>query len=279
MRRVWVAGCAGLIVAAVLAGCSESPSGSNVPTALEVADVDVDPASRLGAIAGVVVDEAIRPIGNASVRVQGLDLNLTTGADGLFSVADLEPGVHFVSVSADGFLPTQTSTEVLAGQVSNVRFLLQVDPTPQPFHQTIKFDGFVDASAPLVSYSAAIVTVDVLNMSLCSCVWRFDSGNATTIVFEMVWESSGDPPNEPADLYYQMYEEDKSGITIQSEYVTSPYVVHVDREALWGNWTYFRVHFGGSSNWVNVNQPFTAFATFFYNGEAPDGWSIVAGDT
>ena len=46
-----------------------------------------------------------------------------------------------------------------------------------------------------------------------------------------------------------------------------------------GNWTYFRVHFGGSSNWVNVNQPFTAFATFFYNGEAPDDWSLVAGDT
>jgi hypothetical protein len=276
MRVVYLAV---LVLAPGLAGCSEEPGDRASASALEVPDVDVDPSSQLGAIAGVVVDEAIRPIEGATVRIKGLEGNRTTGADGSFSVTDLAPGVYFVSITAARFLPTQTSTDVRAGEVADVRFLLQADPAPQPFHTTIKHDGFIDTSVPLASYVVDILLVDVANMTLCDCVWRFDSGNATTIVFEMAWESTSDPPTEPADLYYQMYEEDKQGITIQSEYVTSPYVVHLDREALWGNWTYFRVHFGGSSNWANLNQPFTAYATFFYNGEAPEGWSLVAGDT
>lgn len=129
-----------------------------------------------------------------------------------------------------------------------------------------------------MTYSIDIVLADAANTTLCECLWHFDSGNATTIVFEMAWEPASEPPTEPMDLYYQMYEEGKEGISIESEYVTTPYVAHFDREAIWGEWTNFRVHFGGSSGWVNTNQAFTSFATFWYNGEAPEGWSVVAGN-
>lgn len=266
------------LVATMLAGCAETPSASNLPDTLQVEDVAVDPGSALGAISGVVVDEAIRPVKGASVEVQGLG-NVTTSDAGTFAFKDLQPGAYFLSVAAPRFLPVQTSVEVRAGQSASVRVLLPVDPTPQPFHQTIQFDGFIQANPGAAGYLLDIVLVDVLNQSLCTCVWRFDSGNATTIVFEMVWESTGDPPTEPADLYYQMYEEDKSDITIESEFVHSPYLAHFDRESIWGDWTYFRVHFGGSSTWVNFNQAFTSYVTFFYNGEAPEGWSIASGNT
>lgn len=143
MRWAWAA--AILVAATAVAGCAEQGGDGDVPAALQVEQVDVDPASRLGAISGVVVDEAIRPIRNATVSVPGKD-NLTTGPEGTFAFEDVEPGVHFVSVVATGYLPVQTSVDVLAGTAATVRLLLPIDPTPQPFHVTIKYDGFIDAS-------------------------------------------------------------------------------------------------------------------------------------
>src|ERR1041385_7398226 len=97
---------------AVLAGCSGSPrapaeilvqsdpqSGTDevhsgngtVPAAT------APPPKTRGHIAGVVVDEAIRPIAGAKVRLPGMDLARTTDRDGAFGFVDLLAGPYYRS--------------------------------------------------------------------------------------------------------------------------------------------------------------------------------------
>src|SRR5687768_8662219 len=82
-----------LLSSVVLAGCSDDPAP---PAASDdgTADVEVDEDAKTGAISGVVVDEAIRPIRNATVQLAGKDVNQTTDEHGQFVFQDLEPGTY-----------------------------------------------------------------------------------------------------------------------------------------------------------------------------------------
>src|SRR5688500_17265416 len=101
------------LLAAVLAGCSGSPSSpgeigveSQPPEAVRsnetmAALFTPSPKTR-GHLAGVVVDEAIRPIEGAQVRLPGLDLERKSDRDGSFGFVDLHPGPYFLTVNASG---------------------------------------------------------------------------------------------------------------------------------------------------------------------------------
>src|ERR1041385_3723032 len=111
MRGVALAA-AVLVLAAVLAGCSGSPSApaevlvqsQPQPGAEEVHSSNGTAAAALapppktrGHIAGVVVDDAIRPIAGAKVKLPGMDLAPTTDRDGAFGFVDLLPGPYYRS--------------------------------------------------------------------------------------------------------------------------------------------------------------------------------------
>ena len=271
--RAWA-----LLAVVVLAGCSGDDVPRKAPDQFDLDDVEVETTQTTGGIRGVVVDQAIRPIAGATLSLVDGARNTTTDDGGQFAFGALEPGAYFLHASAPGFTPVQASAEVSAGAITDVRVLMTADLSPVPYHETIAFDGFIDHSVPLATYIADIFLTSLLNQSICKCWQVFDSGPATTIVFEMVWEATSEPPVGEADLYYQFAEHDGPTQNIQSEFHASPILEHFDREALFGNWTVFDVHYGGGSNWVQVNQKFSSFITLWYNAPAPEGWSLVAGD-
>lgn len=265
-----------LALVVVLAGCSDPATTADGLSALDIDDVEVETTSALGGIRGIVVDEAIRPIAGANLSVVGSGLTATTDAGGVFTFDNLEPGAYFIAVAAPRFIGTQASAEVSAGQITDVRVLLSLDPTPAPFVETIQYDGFIEASAPLASYIIDIVVTSFTNSSVCDCWWVFaSSGNVTTVVFEYVWE-----PSTPlgSDMYYQFYEHACDEQHIHSEFVESPFLAHIER-SFWQveGCDQLAIHFGGSATGVNVNQAFRAFISQWSNGIPPEGWSVAGG--
>src|SRR5690242_6986744 len=107
---------AALLGVACLGGCSDGASGS------------AEVASSVGLLRGVVVDEAIRPLGNASVTAAGTTatVNATTTDDGLFAFEGLEPGVYVVTVTKQFYSSQQTTADVRLGEEGPlVKFTLQ----------------------------------------------------------------------------------------------------------------------------------------------------------
>lgn len=194
------------LVALLLAGCS-SPQGAPA-TAQETFDeeVEVHVTATTGAIRGVVVDEAIRPLGGAQVtlmRADG-DLQANTTDSGSFSFSDLDPGTYFVAAVKAGFHQMQTSAEVVAGDAEPpiLRIQLQRDASQVAYHYAQSQTGYI-----MCTTAAAAVCGGpnlVVDLMLCPVFqvcpgpvtpdrfglhFYFDP-NATFVQAEMVWDST-----------------------------------------------------------------------------------------
>src|SRR5688572_23928185 len=103
-----------LMTVPLLAGCtggSADAQDKGIEELEEQAakDVDVQATADTGVIRGIVVDEVIRPIEGATVRLMVTPpVTTKTSATGGFGFEELEPGTYFVKISAEGFAPTQT---------------------------------------------------------------------------------------------------------------------------------------------------------------------------
>jgi hypothetical protein len=255
------------LLTAFLAGCSGGGKDDGPGSPLD--GVDVQPVGEgKGAVAGVVVDEAIRPIAGAEVSMAG-EVVATTGDDGVFVLDALDPGLAVFAVSAEGFFPIQTSADVLPGETSQVRVQLPRDARPQPYHVTYALDGFMEAST---GYAQTYVE-DAAATPLCDCRLVFTpEPNATTLVYEAYWEHTLPDPGGLAEYYWIVYQTEGEGG--DEGYCLSPCVQQLG--------------FGGFTPGAEVvarldspdtpvfQQPFKLFVTVFYHGEAPDGWTLAA---
>jgi hypothetical protein len=263
-----------LAVLGFLAGCASkaTPSGDALQQSLEA--VTVQASATAGSIRGVVVDEAIRPIARVHVRMEGR--NLTADEQGRFAIGDVAPGTHFVQASADGYLPTQTSALVEAGKVSDLRIALASDLSPKPFHDTMKFKGFIQASVGIATYATDLFANDT-GLSLCACTLYFQlDPTVKTVVYEAAWTEALPPPTGPSQFYWEV--EGVEAENIQSAYEASPILHHLPA-AQWPNVTHMQARLTGPAEWVESNQEFQMFVTLFHQADAPKGWSIVKGDT
>lgn len=85
-----------------------------------------DEQPMTGTILGFVSDyaNANTPVAGASVTINGKGLTKTTGSDGRYEFADLEPGTYSLAVSADGYQSTTKQVTVYVGQTANCDFQL-----------------------------------------------------------------------------------------------------------------------------------------------------------
>lgn len=270
-----------LLSTVVLAGCSgdgggKAPDATDTPQA---ADIDVDPKSSLGAISGVVVDLAIRPIAGASVGLtQGG--NTTTDDAGRFAFVDLEPGAYFFTVSRAGFLATQGQAQVVAGEATSTRIQLQTDLTPVAYHETVAKDGFISYGASIATFALNLVMDEFLGEGTCNCYVQFNTGpGAVAIVIEATWEPAiACPAGTTDDMYWQIYEGDTESIHIQSAFEANPIYAVIDKKEAWdANQTSFEASVTEGGDCPRYNQQYKAFYTTWYVDFPPDGWSIVAG--
>jgi hypothetical protein len=233
--RAVVATC--LFAGALLAGCS---AGNDDAAKGKTADQDFDDLAlaateTTGVIRGVVVDEAIRPLTNATVHLSGTGTGqTTTNADGLFGFAGLEPGPYFLRVEKAGFGPAQASADVVVGvsEPDVVKVLMTADPTTAPYVSAYVFDGFIECSFSLVA----------VGFAACSSASAFNdkfSDNYTLdrlpdwAQSEMVWKST-QTVSSGLDLVYSI--PPRGNTTLYENYAEqrgpSPLVVTANRTTM-----------------------------------------------
>jgi hypothetical protein len=294
------------LLPALLAGCSAKappPSGAL-------------PAAEPGSLAGVVVDQALRPVAKATVDLMDGNRSTQTDAQGLFRLEGVAPGTHFLRASHPLYDSVQQAVEVPeSGAAPSVRILLNRVVFAQPYAQVQKFDGFLVCSVGFSLYASEEcgegvgVPCEVPQPLGCHRVggqgnnhaqWDFflDGPFARTLVVEMTWE-----PTNPTLKEFQL--------NVANDWTCDPFCVGNVLNVTGGPAPlYATVDFDGLSlrdrdgsaanltadtrfstfvwpNWgsgdpqqlnVAFNQPFTVVATAFYHLPAPPGWSFLAGD-
>ncbi len=261
-----------LFIMVTFAGCAGDAPEPVTDNPLGLPDVEAGPDT--GAIQGVVVDTAIVPIVGATITIGALGIELVTDENGGFGISDMEPGIYAVDVSAPLYLPAQQVVEVVAGQASKARILLQADPTPLPYHETLKYNGFVGLWAPGASY---VVQLLFQNDTICRCQTMFSPGkDVTEFVFEAIWEPSLSVPTMDQmswelDSYAHGSLDNQEG-----EYSTSPIYARLNRtlySPAADEWL-ARITPGIGAG-IYIQQSYEMFVSTFYHGAAPQGFSII----
>ncbi len=260
----------------LLAGCSNHGGSEQTNSVLDVPDASVDLGSGSGALAGVVVDEAIRPVPRAYVSAEG-QFNVTTDEQGQFVVKDLAPGLYMFQVTAPGFLPVHTGVEVEGGDAAPVRLLLTHDPRPQPKHQTYHFTGHVDL------WLGQKLVEDAAGTSDCTCIFEVvPDGVVRTWVVEAngtyTLENPGLAPHAiaPARGTVAWSVASQEGVK-QSGQQNFPFTAHVPGDPYDNSTGPYAIQLTGA-NWPAGQIDYELYVTAFYVNAAPEGWSFLAGD-
>jgi hypothetical protein len=107
------------------------PAAALLSAALVVAgSMSAQSAPVTGAIDGIVTDTLLHPLGDATVSVFGSSLQVVTGANGRFRIADIAPGAYILFARRDGFEAASAKVEVAGGETFRASFSLERSTTP-----------------------------------------------------------------------------------------------------------------------------------------------------
>ncbi|MGB0652661.1 MAG: carboxypeptidase-like regulatory domain-containing protein [Thermoplasmatota archaeon] len=273
---------AALLLTALLAGCASD--GGNPGDSFELGDgstVDLDDVSArkgFGAISGVVVDPAIRPVAGAIVTLRSAGINTTTADDGRFAFEDVQPGFHFLDIRGAGYQASQSSVDVLEGGVAKVKVLLEIDASPQPYHTTYKFAAFADATAGIAGWAADLFLED-LGLSLCKCFFNFSVDQPpASFVMEAEWvDSIPGKPTGATEYYFSLSSDEP--YELETTYVTSPALWVMNGSFYPEDARTYSISLYPDDFWPTYNQQYEVFVTVFYLERHPDGWSFLSGDS
>lgn len=190
-----------LLVSTVLAGCAGDGGGKDDLPAADFDDLDLKATATTGIIRGVVVDEAIRPLGSVDIGTtlpDGSVRNTTSNSDGAFGLDGLPPGTYFLQARKPGFVATQVSTDVVAGVAEPpiVKVLLVADPSTIPYATFLVYDAFVACSFtfPVVSFAACGLAAEETNNAF---LVEYEVDKLPTLVqSEALWETTQALGNE-----------------------------------------------------------------------------------
>ncbi|MEA3137632.1 MAG: Carboxypeptidase regulatory-like domain [Thermoplasmata archaeon] len=267
-----------LLLSALLAGCNGAPSAPaevviESKPAEEIHSEDpADPVEAVftpspktrGHIAGVVVDDAIRPIEGAVVHLPGLDLERVTDRDGSFGFVDLHPGPYFITINATGFYDAEAVLQVSADEFTRAKVILTRIPPPDPYRVQQSFEGFADVTAdPVFGIS--------FFCSACNFDFYLDRQGLDTVIVEAYLKDSA----EGSGFNYDFYPESGYGV---SGTTGNPMRLEQRNEDL-GDGDHFNLRLDPRSFPVpEQSKRFQVYVTAFYNAGPPTGWSFVAGD-
>lgn len=210
-----------------LAGCSDGGSGG--PDA-DFSDLDVDVSDTTGAIRGLVVDESIRPVEGAAVRLTGLaERSTESDALGRFVFSGLVPGTYFLTVASPIHKEVQSSAEVVAGVVEPPLVRVQLERLFQqdPYSIQVVHDGFFECSqAGAGLYSSSNCIYDpyrwalgppsplqpVDNVTQQEREWHSDvNAGWQQLVFEMTWEPTSQGTSTAMGMVVSTFKPERDG--------------------------------------------------------------------
>ena len=282
----------GLLVA--LAGCA---GGKQAATASE-GEAPLAP----GALAGVVLDPAIRPLAGVTVSIPGrpdVAANVT-GTDGTFLLTGVGAGTVVVSAGKAGYLTAFVQAEAGDPEAAPLQVLLQPLQETQPYTVLESYDGFMECgvgSAPAMGIMAGCMVIVGGTLYIACvgsdpvpptgvCVGETSPyyvstarGNMTTAQTEAVWSPTVQGQSE---LLIGSYVVDTQGAVVgglpyavgQSILVRPLNATVVDEADLGGaNSAAIFVNPGnsGPANLV-VQQAYQVFHTSTFHFELEEGW-------
>jgi len=275
MRKGRVVALSALLLAVVVAGCGEKAKAVDdvviVDSSQQTVEVESggktakEPAGN-AVLEGVVVDEAIRTVAGATVRLPGLEVQKKTDAQGRFSFAGLLGGPYLIEADAKGFERLEAVIDVPEGKTTQVRVELVALPSEDPYHRTQKFTGHGE----LVSTWTLGLTGQ--DCSPCRFQVRLE-GVADTLVLEAVRPSGGS-----VESGFDLRIDNTRGNPVASASGGDPAYLRADGEALGGDTVYYVEARPTAILVPETSVDFEVFVTAFYNGEAPEAWSAVEGD-
>ena len=281
-----------LLVGAGLAGCSGNPAPPPADSA-DFTTLGLQATQSTGVLRGVVVDAAIRPLGDATVALTPGNLTARTTPNGLFGFDDLEPGSYFLHVGKRGYASMQSSAEVVAGVAEPpiVKVLLQQLPGTAPYVEASTHDVFMTCGVAVVvsSVGCDTSTAEEFGDTVYFLV------NFTQLPWwtqgELVWEQT-----QPAggEFIWQIAKPGTNDYYSAGQTTTSPALAFVDNatlndnaDAITKDGVEYRV-FGGPHPLCTVNnsltpygcgltlqQRATAYLHSFYNFLPPEGWRFT----
>ena len=303
------------VVSLLVSGCAGSPAsddGSPAGDGTAFDDIDVAATATTGVLLGVVVDETIRPIGDATVTLTlpggGLK-NQTTDDEGRFAYDGLEPGTYFIAVTHLLHHGAQTSAEVVAGDSDPpiVRVQLTRLFDQEPFSEVLQFEGFIQCGYVLVILSSLCVN-DYTTLVVPGGVYpqareTLDNRGYRTavgpgwqsMVYDLVWEPTAQATGDEMFLLVSFFNR-----TASDAYAnvggTSPVLLRIDVGVV-GEGSqgigddegeiippeghpdlYAFAGVEGDLVAAGFNQKFQVFQHNFYYGAPPEGWSFANGD-
>lgn len=262
-------GLAVALLAVLLSGCS---GDSEEPVEVEVAPgqvitVSEAPKPTHGIVSGIVGDDALYPLANATIWVLSLNLSAQTDANGRFAIVNVPAGIYILEGSKKDHSTVQTTVDVQPGGTARAVLLLTRLPSSDPYHVTFRQEAFVEATAGGLIWSADNTT---LSFSL-------DPSRAVTLVLESAWDGVIQS-TQPQPLAYDLQEVGLRSIVAGR--ASNPFTLHVDARILppGHDRFLFTVETGFMEPTVMAEAHGQLFATLFYNEAAPPGWSVLAGD-
>jgi hypothetical protein len=255
-------------VALLLAGCS---GGQEAP------EQEATPAT--GSVRGVIVDPAIRPLA-ANVTLSPGGLAATTGSDGSFSFEGLAPGAYLVGAEAAGHIAAQTTATVAAGAPAEVQFILLPVERDEATFETIAFDGFVQASAGLLTPLAAQAAGDTA-ATACTCTFEArPQPGLSRMVLEAAWEDTVADPTGPTEYAWRVA---ATGANATAQGTgASPLrevLSRLDFPAEGFDFAAspsYQVSLYPDATWPAYQQPYKAYLSLWYRGPPPEGWRVIA---
>lgn len=272
------------LLSPLLAGCSSPQAPAELivqsrPVEEVTSDNTTSPIAAIpkagtrGHFVGVVVDEAIRPLAGAEVRLPGLDLTRTTDRDGSFGFNDLYPGPYYVVANMTGYYGAEAIVKVDADEFSRAKFVLKAIPPPDPYHVIQSFAGFADLTNDPV-------TTAMFGSIFCnSCEFDFylDQTGLRAVIIEAMFDSPDAGNSHSFGYYFGAYDDYYYSRAVSGE-GGDPLRFEVRGDDLEGEGHYALTLEPTTFPLPEQSKSFQVFVTAFYNQFPPNGWSFVGGD-
>ena len=187
-----------LLVVVLLAGCSQAPPAEPAEPADDFDGLELQATATTGLIRGIVVDEAIRPVGNASISLMPGDKRTVSTPEGTFGFDGLDAGTYFLRVEHRLYQSTQTSADVVAGVAEPpiTKVLLVADPSARvPYVDALSFSGFLSLGVAVIATSIGTTITSATADALGDAsIWQVNfTFEPTWLQGELVWQH-----NQPA---------------------------------------------------------------------------------
>lgn len=238
-------------------------------------------------IEGVVVDDAITPLANATITVVGTNLTASSDVDGRFSIEVPEPGIYVLRVTQAGHIPQETEVNV-ADAEELVQVKLTPIAVPVPTASVKEWNGILQCGlrTPQDGYAVCKLADDLTGVIGDDADERYQDIDSppTFLQVEMEWTST-----QPlgSSLRLMLTDDHRQGLDNYAVATgNSPLMINADNETLRfkhldTQGVYIRVFTGdyedlGAS--LTLQQTFTVYTTIFQDYRPGDAWRFTDGN-